>query len=241
MHQQRNPAQPSVGRRPEPVRAYAAMNTVRALECLAFTALSAPQLADSLQVSVRTARRLLKRLAIEGFVIQERDHRRRYHPTLRLAALGQQMLDHAPLTGRRTARRPARSRHLMRGTSRDRRYEGQVVCAVHADTNADQPTLCGFGATRNVPPNASRAQVAGLTAHRHANPATTQRERRGGRPDGSAGSPAPQSRSYTTLPQQPQTRREPCCYETAPTCTHPATSTTTRSPPSPPPCFNTAG
>jgi hypothetical protein len=75
------------------------MNTVRALECLAFTALSAPQLADSLQVSVRTARRLLKRLAIEGFVIQERDHRRRYHPTLRLAALGQQMLDHAPLNG----------------------------------------------------------------------------------------------------------------------------------------------
>ena len=85
------------------------MNTVRALECLAFAALSAPELAASLQVSVRTARRLLQRLALEGFVTQEPGHRRRYQATLRLAALGRQLLDHAPLA-QAAAPRVARSR-----------------------------------------------------------------------------------------------------------------------------------
>jgi DNA-binding IclR family transcriptional regulator len=75
----------------EAVRAYATMNTVRALECLAVAPLSAPELAASLQVSARTARRLLQRLAVEGFVTQERGHRRRYHATLRLADLGRQV------------------------------------------------------------------------------------------------------------------------------------------------------
>jgi hypothetical protein len=168
------------------------MNTVRALECLAFTALSAPQLADRLQVSVRTARRLLKRLALEGFVIRERDHRRRYHATPRLAALGRQLLDHTPVV---TAAAP-RVAQLARDTSCTAHlwipgYEGQLVCALHADTQPEHPTVCGFGATRNLPPIASRAQVADLTAHRHANPATTQREHRRGRPDSSPDGPSP--------------------------------------------------
>jgi predicted ArsR family transcriptional regulator len=42
------------------------MYTLRALELLAFSDVSAPDLAASLKVNPRTARRLLKRLAAEG-------------------------------------------------------------------------------------------------------------------------------------------------------------------------------
>lgn len=133
MHQQHNLAQPGV-RTPEPVRAYAAMNTVRALEHLAFRAMSAPELADSLHVSVRTARRLLQRLALEGFVIQERGHRRRYHATLRLAALGRQLFDQAPLA-QATAARVARLAHDTSCVAHlwISGYNEGVVCAVRAD------------------------------------------------------------------------------------------------------------
>ena len=121
-------------RYPEPVRAYAAMNTVRALELLAFGPLSAPQLATSLGVGVASARRLLKRLALEGFVTQERGHRRRYHVTLRLAALGRQMLDRSPLVQAaalcvaQLAQDTCCAAHLWIPG-----YDDQVVCAVHAD------------------------------------------------------------------------------------------------------------
>jgi hypothetical protein len=134
---------------PEPVRAYAAMNTVRTLECLAFMALSAPELADSIYVSDRTARRLLQRLALEGFVTQERSHRRRYHATLRLAALGRQMLDHSPLV---QAAAPCVAQ-LAQDTSCVAHlwipgYDEQVVCAVHADARAGcrmVSVLCDVG------------------------------------------------------------------------------------------------
>jgi hypothetical protein len=141
MHQQDNLTRRPV-RSPEPVRSYAAMNTVRALERLAFMAMSTSELADSLQVSVRTARRLLQRLALEGFVTQERGHRRRYHATLRLAALGRQTLDHAPLARAATPRVAQLAResggvaHLWVPG-----YDHQIVCAVHADARAGRPTV----------------------------------------------------------------------------------------------------
>jgi DNA-binding IclR family transcriptional regulator len=129
-------------RSPETVRAYAAMNTVRALERLAFADMSAPELADSLQVSVRTARRLLQRLALEGFVAQERGHRRRYHATLRLASLGRQMVEHARLA-QAAAPRVAR---LAQDTSCAAHlwipgYDGHIVCVVRADGRAGCPTV----------------------------------------------------------------------------------------------------
>src|SRR5579862_4208284 len=142
MHEQNSRARRSGVRAAEPVRAYAAMNTVRALECLAFAALSAPELANRLQVSVRTARRLLQRLALEGFVIQERGHRRRYHATLRLAVLGRQLLDHAPLT---RAAAPVLAQ-LAQDTESVAHlwvpgYDDHVVCAVHAEGRTGQPTI----------------------------------------------------------------------------------------------------
>jgi hypothetical protein len=81
----------------EPVRAYAAMNTLRALEWLAFRPLSAPELADGLQIGEASARRLLQRLALEGYAVQEGGHRRRYRATLRVAAIGRQLVRHAAL------------------------------------------------------------------------------------------------------------------------------------------------
>ena len=77
--------------------AYYADRTLRALELLTFQDLSCPQLADALQIHVRTARRLLLRLAADGYVEQTFDDRRRYRATLRLAALGAQLVAHAHL------------------------------------------------------------------------------------------------------------------------------------------------
>jgi len=142
MHEQHSPAQPSHARSPEPVRAYAAMNTVRALERLAFGAMSAPELADSLQVSIRTARRLLQRLALEGFVAQERGRRRRYRATLRLAALGRQMLGRTPLA-RAAAPRVAQLAHDTSCVAHlwIPGYDDRVVCAVHADGRPGSPAI----------------------------------------------------------------------------------------------------
>jgi hypothetical protein len=139
VYQQHDPAPPSAVRSPESIRAYAAMNTVRARERLAFAARSAPELAYGRQVSVRTARRLLQRLALEGFITRERGHRRRYHATLRLAALGRQMLDHAPLAQVATPR-VARLAHDTGGVAHlwIPGYDDQVVGAVHANG----PTGC---------------------------------------------------------------------------------------------------
>jgi DNA-binding IclR family transcriptional regulator len=142
MHEQHTSAPPSGARYPEPIRAYAAMNTIRALERLAFAALSAPELATGLQVSVRTARRLLQRLALEGFVTQEPGHRRRYHATLRLAVLGRQLLDHAPLA-RAAAPHVACLAHDTASVAHlwISGYDDQVVCAVHADGRTGRPTV----------------------------------------------------------------------------------------------------
>lgn len=77
--------------------AYYADRTLRAIELLAFQDLSCPQVADALQIHVRTARRLLLRLAADGYIEQTYDDRRRYRATLRLAALGAQIIAHAEL------------------------------------------------------------------------------------------------------------------------------------------------
>ena len=78
-------------------QAYYASRTLQALELLTFHDLSCPQLAAAMQVHVRTARRLLLRLAADGYIEQTFDSRRRYRATLRLAALGCQVIAHAQL------------------------------------------------------------------------------------------------------------------------------------------------
>lgn len=81
----------------EPLGAYAAMRTVQALERLAFSPVSAPELATALQIHPRTARRLLQRLELEDYVTPPTGARRRSHLTRRLAALGRQAIAHDEL------------------------------------------------------------------------------------------------------------------------------------------------
>jgi DNA-binding IclR family transcriptional regulator len=71
--------------------------TLRAMELLAVRPRSAPELADALGVHVRTARRVLKRLESEGYVILSDDRRRRYRPTMRVVALAGQVVERAEL------------------------------------------------------------------------------------------------------------------------------------------------
>jgi IclR family transcriptional regulator, KDG regulon repressor len=71
--------------------------TLRAMELLAVRPRSAPELADALGVHVRTARRVLKRLESEDYVVLTDDRRRRYRPTMRVVALAGQVLQRAEL------------------------------------------------------------------------------------------------------------------------------------------------
>jgi DNA-binding IclR family transcriptional regulator len=71
--------------------------TLRAMELLAVLPRSAPELADALGVHVRTARRVLKRLESEGYVVLTDDRRRRYRPTMRVVALAGQVVERAEL------------------------------------------------------------------------------------------------------------------------------------------------
>ena len=72
--------------------------TLRAMELLAVAPRSAPELADGLGVHVRTARRVLKRLESEGYVVLGDGRRRRYRPTMRIVALAGQVVERAELT-----------------------------------------------------------------------------------------------------------------------------------------------
>ena len=110
--------------------------TLRAMELLAVRPRSAPELADALGVHVRTARRVLKRLDSEGYVMLSDDRRRRYRPTMRVVALAAQVVERAELpatalpardVAARTARGglpPVRAEPPVRAMSRARPGRG---------------------------------------------------------------------------------------------------------------------
>lgn len=72
--------------------------TMQVLELLAFQPLSAPQVAATLQIHPRTARRVLVRLHDEGYLTRTDDTRRRYTPSMRVVALAGQIAARSPLT-----------------------------------------------------------------------------------------------------------------------------------------------
>ncbi len=72
------------------------VRTLRALELLTARSLSAPELAAELDVHVRTARRLLQRLADEGYVAGEA-RGRRYSATMKVVGLAGRVLDRTDL------------------------------------------------------------------------------------------------------------------------------------------------
>lgn len=81
-----------------PPEAFYVARTMQVLELLAFQPLSAPQVAATLQIHPRTARRVLVRLHDEGYLTRTDDTRRRYSPSMRIVALAGQVVARAPLT-----------------------------------------------------------------------------------------------------------------------------------------------
>jgi IclR family acetate operon transcriptional repressor len=80
-----------------PPEAFYVARTMQVLELLAFQSLSAPQVAATLQIHPRTARRVLVRLHDEGYLTRTDDAKRLYAPSMRVVALAGQIAARAPL------------------------------------------------------------------------------------------------------------------------------------------------
>jgi DNA-binding IclR family transcriptional regulator len=122
--------------------AFFVSRTMRALEALALQPQSAPQLAETLQIHPRTARRMLNRLADEGYVVRSDDARRRYSLTMRIVALAGQVVDGARLT--RVAVPHVQRLHLDIGTPAHLMVPSHrsALCLVHCDgESAGRPHL----------------------------------------------------------------------------------------------------
>jgi DNA-binding IclR family transcriptional regulator len=85
------------------VDSFFVIRTMQALEVLAFQPSSAPQVAEVLRVDNRTARRLLNRLAAEGWIVRRDGRVKTYALSLRLVALASHFLERTPLTRAATA------------------------------------------------------------------------------------------------------------------------------------------
>jgi IclR family transcriptional regulator, acetate operon repressor len=114
--------------------------TLRAMELLAIQPRSAPELADALGVHVRTARRVLKRLESEGYVIVSEGRRRRYRPTMRVVALAGQVVERAELTRIAVSHVSALREELGEGCHMCVPSHLFALCLVHAPAGtADTP------------------------------------------------------------------------------------------------------
>ncbi len=77
--------------------AFFASRSMQALEVLAFGPATATQVANELQVHQRTARRLLNRMVVDGWLTRRDGPRPTYTPTLRIVALAAQLAHRTPL------------------------------------------------------------------------------------------------------------------------------------------------
>jgi len=85
------------------VDSFFVIRTMQALEVLAFEPSSAPQVAEVLRVDARTARRLLNRLADDGWLVRSEGRVRTYTLSMRLVALAAHFVERSPLTKAATA------------------------------------------------------------------------------------------------------------------------------------------
>jgi DNA-binding IclR family transcriptional regulator len=79
------------------VDSFFVIRTMQALEVLAFQPSSAPQVAEVLRVDARTARRLLNRLADDGWIVANEGRVRTYTLSLRVVALAAHFLERSAL------------------------------------------------------------------------------------------------------------------------------------------------
>jgi IclR family KDG regulon transcriptional repressor len=116
-----------------PPEALYVARTMQVLELLAFQPLSAPQVAATLQIHPRTARRVLVRLHEEGYLTRSDNTRRLYSPSMRVVALAGQIAARSPLTVRAAA--------CVARLQEESRADAHLVvpsylsalCVVHAD------------------------------------------------------------------------------------------------------------
>src|SRR5690348_16321823 len=86
---------------------------MQALEVLAFGPATASQVAEELKVHPRTARRLLNRMAYDGWLVRRGGPRPTYTPTMRIVALAAELARRAPLV--RHAQELAAGLHVRSG------------------------------------------------------------------------------------------------------------------------------
>jgi DNA-binding IclR family transcriptional regulator len=122
-----------------PPEAFYVARTLQVLELLAFQPLSAPQVAATLQIHPRTARRVLVRLHEEGYLTRSDDTRRLYAPSMRIVALAGQVTARSPLAirGAATVERlyaeAGGEAHLVVPSYLS------ALCVVHADACGTRP------------------------------------------------------------------------------------------------------
>jgi IclR family transcriptional regulator, KDG regulon repressor len=130
------------------------VRTLRALEVVALGPHSAIEVADALFIHPRTARRLLDRLVLEGYLTRTHEPPRRYVSTLRLVALAGQVVQNTEVVQaaephlRRLNQETAAIAHLSVPS-----LVG-VVCVLHADGGA-QPPVPSLG--ERIPAHATAA------------------------------------------------------------------------------------
>lgn len=136
--------------------------TMRLLELLAFSPLSAPQLAAAMHAQPRTVRRVLARLTEEGYVTYSEHGRRVYEPTMRLVALAGQVAENSTLA--QTGRPFVRLLHERTGTGAHLLVPSYhaVLCLVHVASPEDT----GRPALRELVPAHCTAGGKALLAHR---------------------------------------------------------------------------
>jgi DNA-binding IclR family transcriptional regulator len=140
--------------------AYYVARTFQILELLAFQPLSAPQVAATLQVHPRTARRTLVRLHQEGYLTRTDDTRRVYTPSMRLIALAGQAARAMPLV--QEADRAVASLHDTTGVGAFAASPSYADVIVLASAGSDAPGLL------SLLPAATSAAGRVLLAHRQA-------------------------------------------------------------------------
>lgn len=134
--------------------------TMSALELLALHPLSAPQVAEALQIHPRTARRMLTRLADEGWLTRSEDQRRVYAPTMRLVALAGHVVERSTLTN--TAQPFVAQLHEMTETTAHLMVPSYrcALCLVHVNGGDGHPQL------RELVPSHATATGKALLGHR---------------------------------------------------------------------------
>ncbi|MGH2712496.1 MAG: IclR family transcriptional regulator [Thermoleophilaceae bacterium] len=143
------------------IESWHVIRTLRAMELLAVRPRSAPKLADELGVHTRTARRLLKRLADQGYVVRD-DEEKTYAPTMKIVALAGQVVERAELSRiglpfvRELREEVGETAHLSVSSYLS------ALCVVHdqGDQNGTRPHL------RELVPAHATAAGKALMAHR---------------------------------------------------------------------------